>query len=400
MPKYVLNSPKAISKAADKADKKANAEPNQNSYNAGWLHGYAQALKETSVQLEPLQEDLGKALDILGAYHFSRDLYESLCKKLGMKPEKKQVLEKRIDPTQPKEPEKQENTKFSYTYRDGANYKTSYEWILAGRISGEQIEAVIDASDYEHFTPSLIGLPGGMFEGDEGYDPEFDHPMCEHDFEDSFEPTSAAPSGSMTVDEFVKAFCACKGKWETISREEVLAAVSFGPSVGDDVKVFHCTEAGIARYSEAIKYWSNSLGELHHHGQYDITEEELPAELKRAYHELWDDNTGSLCYLVETGKGYGIALINEYDECFAGDCGLTMEELFRSSVKDAQTIIADPAFAKAEIYLGKYMGFNECHELAVVFPADISAEEFRKAAESLNDIAYSTASGMEKKSFD
>ena len=50
--KYDLSSAGAISAAAEQARARAGQEPNQSSYNAAWLHGYAQALADAAEQLE------------------------------------------------------------------------------------------------------------------------------------------------------------------------------------------------------------------------------------------------------------------------------------------------------------------------------------------------------------
>ena len=44
MPAYDLSSPGAVSASAEQARIRAGQEPDQNSYNAAWLHGYASAL--------------------------------------------------------------------------------------------------------------------------------------------------------------------------------------------------------------------------------------------------------------------------------------------------------------------------------------------------------------------
>ena len=139
---------------------------------------------------------------------------------------------------------------------------------------------------------------------------------------------------------------------------------------------------------DTIKYWSNAAGDLHHHGQYDITEDELPEELKRAYNDLYSEGYGSFCYLVETEKGYGIALVNEYDEITAENYNMTMEDLFKVVSRDANLVIETPEFSNADVYVGERTGFDECHEIIVVFPATVSKEEFSKAAESLSEILY------------
>ena len=53
MPKYNLSSVPDIKQSALDARNFANQEPNQSGYNAAWLHGYADALKEVGEQLTP-----------------------------------------------------------------------------------------------------------------------------------------------------------------------------------------------------------------------------------------------------------------------------------------------------------------------------------------------------------
>lgn len=50
-----MSSISAVSAAAEQARVRASQEPNQDSYNAAWLHGYAQALADTARQLESPQ---------------------------------------------------------------------------------------------------------------------------------------------------------------------------------------------------------------------------------------------------------------------------------------------------------------------------------------------------------
>ena len=106
------------------------------------------------------------------------------------------------------------NTKFSYMYRDAANWKDHYEVIVAGELSEEEIQTILDCCDGENFVARKVGLPGGMFPENASYDPRFDHPFCEHNFEDSFEKTEKKPTETITAKELVAAFVANKGKWD------------------------------------------------------------------------------------------------------------------------------------------------------------------------------------------
>lgn len=146
-----------------------------------------------------------------------------------------------------------------------------------------------------------------------------------------------------------------------------------------------------ALFDGSFKYWSNACGDLHRNGKEDITEDELPEPLKRAYKELWgEDLYSNLCYLVETADGYGVALINEYDDFTTSIKGCSKEDLFELVQADKELVIAAPGFENAKVYAGDYTGFDECHELIVVFPADTPFEEFDNAAKALEHIAYTS----------
>lgn len=177
----------------------------------------------------------------------------------------------------------------------------------------------------------------------------------------------------------------------TPTLQSLLKEGSFG------INLFPNNDSHSLAYGSAIKYWSNSMGELHHHGEYDITEEELPEELRQVYQEIdCFERYGSRVYLVETEKGCGIALINEYDECFAKDCSLTMDNLFMSAMVDAVAIRSCPEFESASIYLAKELGFESSHELAVIFPASISKEAFEEAAKLLDETVYKAAAELQR----
>lgn len=162
----------------------------------------------------------------------------------------------------------------------------------------------------------------------------------------------------------------------------------------EKIHVFRYDRKNNRLFHNAIKYWSNSIGELHYHGKFDITEDQLPFALKTIYQDpdfTLFEHYGSRVHLAETEKGYGIALINEYDEDFAEECDLSMDFLFETALKDMDNIKNYPLFKNADIYLGEYTGVDDCHELAVVFPTDISYEEFNKAATILDTLVYKHA---------
>lgn len=131
-------------------------------------------------------------------------------------------------------------------------------------------------------------------------------------------------------------------------------------------------------YYTNLQFWSNSLGELHYHGERDIKEEELPKELKRAYNELWNDGLGSLCYLTEYKKRYYVALINEFYQ--SGFCEeVDLEDYLDIKAKGfmAKEELADCTIVIANSNIG-------CKDFVVLLPWDMQEEKFVKIA----DITY------------
>lgn len=59
---YNLSTLDAIRDAEKQATHRANIEPNQASYNAGWLHGYARALADTRRGLDAGAADTARAI--------------------------------------------------------------------------------------------------------------------------------------------------------------------------------------------------------------------------------------------------------------------------------------------------------------------------------------------------
>lgn len=142
----------------------------------------------------------------------------------------------------------------------------------------------------------------------------------------------------------------------------------------------------------SLAFWSTSAGDLTRPDQSRIAESDLPLQLQHALHELWFDGTyGSQCRLVQTEQGYGVALINEYDKCFADDSGMDMEELFNSAVSDCEALAACAEFEAATIHLTKGCEADESHTVIVVFPADTPKEHFHRAAQMLDNTLYQAA---------
>ncbi len=115
-----------------------------------------------------------------------------------------------------------------------------------------------------------------------------------------------------------------------------------------------------------VRYWSNACGDLHHFGERDITEEELPAELREAYHSIWSERYDFACYLVETADGCrGVALIADFEKddfAFA---------------KKAAVLLSDYFGGKLCVVLLESSGCDDGHELVVIVPAS-SSEHYMK----------------------
>ena len=85
---YDLSSYAAIVEAEKQATHRANAEPNQASYNAGWLHGYARALADVRRQLDPTQHYAIIKWSIEDVQAFRPDWDDAACVKWWKEHEK------------------------------------------------------------------------------------------------------------------------------------------------------------------------------------------------------------------------------------------------------------------------------------------------------------------------
>ncbi len=158
--------------------------------------------------------------------------------------------------------------------------------------------------------------------------------------------------------------------------------------VTNNIPIIVYESEDIKQYGEDLKYWCNACGDLHHHGEYDIEEKDLPKELLRAYSVLWTEGNGSLCYLVEYKGEYKIALINEFDKDYAKDTCSTMAKLFDHMKSKAVDFSEMEEFKTAQIVITEEAGFLECHEFVVLLPCDTSKDLFDKIAAILYENMY------------
>ena len=102
------------------------------------------------------------------------------------------------------------NTKISYLYRDGDNYKKHNEAIVSGPYTKDQIDAILASrEDGDYFLPTQVGLPEERFDK---WDAQSDHPWFELD-EYSFEPTEEEPTVELTMEELTENFKRMAGRW-------------------------------------------------------------------------------------------------------------------------------------------------------------------------------------------
>ncbi len=151
------------------------------------------------------------------------------------------------------------------------------------------------------------------------------------------------------------------------------------------------TEEQEKEYINDFKYWSNACGELHYHGERDITEGELPEDLKRAYNKLFMENKEGLnCYLAEYKGVNGIALIAEYYRKNPESTHTNDDDNPELGLKVAEKLSKE---CSGTVWVAYDLGFpwvnNRATEVVLFFPADIDEETWRKEAKFFGDIAYS-----------
>lgn len=152
--------------------------------------------------------------------------------------------------------------------------------------------------------------------------------------------------------------------------------------------IYYYTEEFHKEFNNDLGYWCNALGELHYHGQHDLTEEELPEELRTAYNTLWTQNLSSLCYIADFKNVYGIILTNEFDETTRQNLSCSSKEMYGHMKRKAQKYSQMKEFDGATFILGEGTGFFGCHEFIVFLPWNASPEIVSKIDSILNTDLY------------
>lgn len=104
------------------------------------------------------------------------------------------------------------NTRISYIYRDGANYKKSNSVVIEGVFTSQQIQDITDCLSYgQFFIPRQVGLPE---ERPSDWDYQDDHCWFELNPAIGFETVDYAPTIVLTAEQLYANFMAAKDNWE------------------------------------------------------------------------------------------------------------------------------------------------------------------------------------------
>lgn len=136
---------------------------------------------------------------------------------------------------------------------------------------------------------------------------------------------------------------------------------------------------------KVITFWSNCCGDLHHNGEYDVSEEQLPEELQRAYRELWEEGNGCLEYLLEYGGRYYVALSAEFDGDYADMLGLSMGELYTVGKCNALKLYCTDLFKDTLLLMAKKPLDGDCHEFIFLVPAMESKEVYDEIEKEISE---------------
>ena len=142
------------------------------------------------------------------------------------------------------------------------------------------------------------------------------------------------------------------------------------------------------RYDNDLKYWCNSMGELFDFEGKEITEDELPEELKLIYDDYWEENKDSnYTYLAQYKGVNGIALVNEYYDTDGGqpsenDCERAEKVAEKmSEINDCIVIYAK--------HLGcECPGDGRSTDVVVFMPTTINKDRFDEISKRFSEIAY------------
>jgi hypothetical protein len=113
------------------------------------------------------------------------------------------------------------NTEIHYMYRDCSNYKQAASFVVAGRVSLEDLLdcCANEIGDNNDFLPGQVCLDALQSRMCNGVDSEQDGVW--HELTDA-DPTGADPTTEITAAQLLKNFRACKGKWNEAKEMEAV----------------------------------------------------------------------------------------------------------------------------------------------------------------------------------
>lgn len=162
-----------------------------------------------------------------------------------------------------------------------------------------------------------------------------------------------------------------------------------------------------------VEYYSNSSCDLFEpkSKEYRIRESDLPYELQVMYHRyFWENLCGSNTYLVAIPglkEQYGILLVYEYGidyneynvEMHSPAWNELMGEVYNDEVMRRLNFyrqVFDKAGVECQVYLGKYTGFEDCHELGFFIPYGKSMRDTFKMLHAVNAVVTDSLEDVAK----
>lgn len=148
---------------------------------------------------------------------------------------------------------------------------------------------------------------------------------------------------------------------------------------------------GLEEMESILKYWSNCCGDLHENGEHDLKDaSELPAELQRAYRELYEEGNGCLEYLIEYDGKYYVGLVSEVQSSKFSKVIPTMDELYEAVKEKALKLYEQDLFKNTFLILGQLSGAYGDHEVVFLVPAMEEKDVYQQIEQTIYDGIWNT----------
>ena len=141
----------------------------------------------------------------------------------------------------------------------------------------------------------------------------------------------------------------------------------------------------------AFVFWSNSCGDLHRNGDYDIKDmSELSSNLQYAYKNLWRETYPVYCYLAEFNTQEGIALELSYDRCYASDYGISYAELLE--IAHDKAVQLSRKYPDYDVIMGEdaitWSDESKDTVVYIILPWDTDPKKVEEIADFMDEIGY------------